>query len=106
MSGIAVEARAARHVQVEHEHRRLVAEHGALSGVDVAGLGHDLDVVLGLEQHAQAGAHDRMIVGEHDRDRAFDCHRADRTVHTRGASWNMARSMREGSRCAIGSGPR
>ena len=56
-------------VQVQHEHGRLMAKHRATRGVDVAGLGHHLDVVLRLEQHPVA-AHNRVVVRQHNRDRA------------------------------------
>ena len=39
------------------------------ASVDVAGLGDDLHSVLGVEQQPQPGAHDRVVVGEHDADR-------------------------------------
>jgi hypothetical protein len=36
-------------------------------GVDaVLGLGDDLHVVLAVDQHADAGAHDAMVVGDQD----------------------------------------
>ena len=57
-----LQARAARHVEVEHEHGWLVAEHGPTRRVDIARLGKDLDVILGLEQHAQAAADHRVVV--------------------------------------------
>ena len=57
------------HVQVEHEHVRLVAEHGARRGVDVARLGDDLEILLGVEQHLEAAAHDLVVVGDDDCDR-------------------------------------
>src|SRR5262249_1433993 len=34
----------------------------------VVGLAHDLDVVLGVEQHPEPGAHEHLIVGERDPD--------------------------------------
>ena len=43
--------------------------HVATRALDVAGLGDDLEVVLAVEQHPQAAAHDGVIVGEHDPDR-------------------------------------
>ena len=36
----------------------------------VGGLGDDRDVVLAVEQRAEAGAHHRLVVGEQDRDHA------------------------------------
>ena len=35
----------------------------------VARLGHDLDVLLAGEQHPEAGAHHRLVVGDEDADR-------------------------------------
>src|SRR5687768_10615531 len=46
-----LQARAARHVEIEHQYVGLVAERVALRLVDVAGLRHDLDAGFGLEQH-------------------------------------------------------
>jgi hypothetical protein len=43
---------------LEHRRQRLV---------DVAGLGDDLESGLAVEQHAQALADDRVVVGEHKR---------------------------------------
>ena len=37
-------------------------------GGAVVGLAHDLDVVLGVEQHPEAGPHERLVVGQHDPD--------------------------------------
>ena len=34
----------------------------------VAGLGHDLEPLLAVEQHAQPATHDDVVVGEDDRD--------------------------------------
>ena len=47
----------------------MVAAHVAPRALDVAGLGHDLEVLLAVEQQPQAAAHDRVVVGEHDPDR-------------------------------------
>ena len=69
--GDRLEARAAGHVQVEHEHRGVVAAHIAPGALDVARLGDDLEVRLAVEQQPQAAAHDRVIVGEHDPDRLW-----------------------------------
>ena len=57
------------HVEVEDQDVGLVAADVADRGLDVAGLGDHLEVVLGVEQQAQGAADDRMVVGEHDRDR-------------------------------------
>ena len=37
--------------------------------VEVRRLGHDLEVLLLLEQQPQAPPHDSMVVGDHDADR-------------------------------------
>ncbi len=47
---------------------RVMAAHVARGALHVAGLGHDFEVGLAVEQHAQATADDRMIVREHDPD--------------------------------------
>ena len=40
-----------------------------LDGVEpVGGLAHDLEVVLGVEDHAEAGAHERLVVGDQQSD--------------------------------------
>ena len=64
-----VEARAARHVEVEHEHVGLVAARRADRGIDVADRRDDLEALLGVEQQLEAAAHDGVIVGEDDPDR-------------------------------------
>jgi hypothetical protein len=60
------ERAAAGHVEVEHEHVGLVAAHVADRGLDVARLGYDLEVVLGIEEQAQGAADDRMVIGKND----------------------------------------
>ena len=71
-----VEARLARHVEVEHQHVGLVAADVAPGGVDVARLGDDLEAVLALQQQPQPAAHDGVVVGEDDADaRRLVCHR-------------------------------
>jgi hypothetical protein len=45
-----------------------VSEQGALCRVDVSSLRHDVHVVLGHQQHPEAVANHRVIVGEDDRD--------------------------------------
>ena len=42
----------------------------------VARLGHDLDVLLAGEQHAEAGADHRLVVGDEDPDRSSSGRRA------------------------------
>jgi hypothetical protein len=60
------EPRAARHGEVEDEHVGPVAAHLARRRVRVGALGHDLPSGFGVEQHAQTGAHDGVVVGQHD----------------------------------------
>ena len=43
-----------------------MTQDGTQRAVGVARLGHDLEAVLRLEQEAQAGTDDGMVVGEHD----------------------------------------
>jgi hypothetical protein len=45
-----------------------VSAHVAQGPVDVAGLGHDLETLLGVEQQPQSASDDRVIVGENDLD--------------------------------------
>ena len=71
IAGIASRLEAARHVEVEHEHRGVVAADVAPRGVDVARLGDDLEVLLGVEQHAQAAADHGVVVGQDDADRTI-----------------------------------
>ena len=59
-----------RHHEVEQDHVRVGARGGVDGGLAVAGLGDDLDVVLEVEERAQALAHDRVVVGEQDADHA------------------------------------
>jgi hypothetical protein len=40
-----------------------------LDGGAVAGVGHDLEVGLGAEQHLQPFPHEHVIIGNDDRDR-------------------------------------
>jgi len=63
------QARLSGHVDVEDQHARPVLEHLLPRHGDIARLAEDLEPVLRVEQHAQAGAHDLVVVGEHDRDR-------------------------------------
>ena len=59
-----------RHHEVEQDHVGVGARGGVDRGLAVAGLGDDLDVVLEVEERAQALAHDRVVVGEQDADHA------------------------------------
>ena len=61
-------AQLAGHVEVQHQHRRLVTEHRAQGRVGVARLRDDLEAAGALEHHPQPGAHDGVVVGEDDRD--------------------------------------
>ena len=65
------EARAPGHVEVEHEHRGVVAADVAPCRVDVARLGDDLEVLLRVEQHAQPAADHGVVVGQDDADRTI-----------------------------------
>ena len=67
-SGIAGRLGRARHVEVEHEHVGPVRGDHPPRGVDLAGLGDDRQALLGVEQHAQARPHDRVVVGEDEPD--------------------------------------
>ena len=40
----------------------------ATASSPLLGLGHDLDALLAREQHAEAGAHHRLVVGDEDAD--------------------------------------
>ncbi len=46
----------------------MVAAHVAPRALHVARLGHDLEALFAVEQHAQAAAHHRVVVGQHDLD--------------------------------------
>ena len=59
-----------RHHEVEQDHVGVGARGGVDRGLAVAGLGDDLDVVLEVEERAQALAHDGVVVGEQDADHA------------------------------------
>ena len=41
-------------------------------GGSIGGLADDGDVLLGLQHHAKAHAHEGLVVGEHDADRSAD----------------------------------
>ena len=86
--GIAGRLDSPGHVQVEDQHARVVRGDAALGRGDVAGLGDDLESLLGLEQQAQPGADHLVIVGQDDRDRtAPRClvHRGHNTSHVSAA---------------------
>ena len=57
-----------------------------LDGVEaVGGLADDLEVVLGVEDHAEAGAHERLVVGDQQPD-------AHATLNSRAADGSAART--------------
>ena len=62
-----VEPGLAVHVEVEHEHGRAMRAGEALGVGDGAGLGDDLQRVVGVDQQAQALADDGVVVGDDDR---------------------------------------
>jgi hypothetical protein len=47
-------------------------EHVARDRGQVRGFGHDVDVVLAVEQQSQAPPHERVVLGEHHANRALD----------------------------------
>ena len=62
----------------------------AVRGVDgcasVGGLADDLDVGLGVEDDAEAGAHERLVVGDQDADHHGAVSRSGRRARTRVAA--------------------
>ena len=54
----------------------------------VGGLADDVEVVLGVEDHPEAGAHERLVVGDQDAHRA---HAAASTVVSSATSGSFAR---------------
>jgi hypothetical protein len=58
-----------RHLGVDHQHVGLVGEDRLQGRGAVAGQGHDLQVVLGRQHHAQALDEGVVVVGEDDPDR-------------------------------------
>ena len=60
----------ARHHEVEQDHVGVGARGGVHGDLAVARLGHDLDVVLEVEERAQPLADHRVVVGEQDADHA------------------------------------
>ena len=102
IAGMASRLEPPGHVEVEHEDGGLVAEHRAPGRVDVARLGHHLEIVLGVEQHPQAAADDGMIVGEHHGDRVLVLRPAGRVpLMPCTPSWDMSQIMRGGGPVAI-----
>ena len=63
-----LEAAHTRHLQVHQDHVDRLGERQGDGFLTVARLTGDLDVLLALEQHAQSGSHERLIVGEQDPD--------------------------------------
>ena len=61
-----LQARAAGHVEVEHEHGRPVRAGQPLGVGDGAGLRDHLQAFLVVDQHPQALADDGVVVGDHD----------------------------------------
>jgi len=57
------------HIEIEHQHGRVVTAYVATGIVDVAGLGDDLKTGLGVQQQLQPAAHDRVVIGEDDPNR-------------------------------------
>ncbi|HET6749046.1 MAG TPA: hypothetical protein VFL71_07280 [Actinomycetes bacterium] len=55
----------AGHVGVDHQHVRLVGDHRLQGRGAVAGEGDDLQVVLGVQHHAEA-LHERVVVVRQD----------------------------------------
>ena len=86
------EARAARHRQVEREQVGLVLADRADRGGHVAGFGHDAELArLALEHHADAVAHDPVVVRDDHVDRSIDpwcasLHRAQHSTASTGGS--------------------
>ena len=57
------------HADVHEDDVRLEGAGLREGGGAVGGLAHDLDPVLGVEDHAEPHAHERLVVGEDDRHR-------------------------------------
>jgi hypothetical protein len=57
-----------RHPDVHQDHVRPVRPHRRDGLKPVPGLGHDLDVVLVVEHHAEPAPDQRLIVDDHDAD--------------------------------------
>ena len=62
----------ARHAHVHEDDVGVQGPGLGQGGGAVGGLADDGDVLLGLQHHAEAHAHERLVVGEHDADRAAD----------------------------------
>lgn len=61
-----VEAKTVWHIQIEDQHVGLMTTYVALGGRDIASFRNNLEAGLGLQQHPQPRAHDRVVVGDHD----------------------------------------
>jgi len=66
--GDGIQARAAGHVQIQHQYVGPVGPDVTEDRLDVPGLGQDVELALCLEQHPQAAAHHRMVIRDHDPD--------------------------------------
>jgi len=66
--GERAQAELAAHVEVEYEHARGSIEQQGLRFLQIACLADDTEAGLGLEHHPQSVAHDRVIVGDYDRE--------------------------------------
>jgi hypothetical protein len=64
-----LDARSARHVEIEHQDAGPVPSHVSEGHLNVARLGQHLYVGLSLEQHAQTATHHRVIIRKHESDR-------------------------------------
>jgi hypothetical protein len=58
----------ARHPDVHEHHVGPGPQHGLDRLEPIRGLSDDAQIVLGLQQPCEAGAHERLIVGDHDTD--------------------------------------
>ena len=65
--------------------------------VHLAGLGHHGDPVLGLEQHPEAGTHDRMVVRDHEADCIHTAERRRSRPRAHAASRGSAIADRPGA---------
>ena len=69
------DARSARHVEIEHEHMRLVAQHMPRHTRDVIRFGDHVQALLAVEKQSQRTAHQRVVLGQHNPDRSIRLHR-------------------------------
>ena len=77
------------HTRHAHVHEDDVGVQGpglGQGGGPVGGLADDSDVLLGLQHHAEAHAHERLVVGKHDADRAGDLAGALRPARLEGVA--------------------